>query len=78
MDDKKVLLEGVLLEDIDYSWIKVFESDCVKKWIGINHSSMLGTFIRIDEVKKEDAAQEVFQGPRAEGYDGDEIDVWGY
>jgi hypothetical protein len=78
MDDKKILLEGTLLEDIDCSWIKVFESDCVEKWIGINHSSMLGTFIRIDEVKKEDTPQETSQRPSAEGYDGDEIDVWGY
>ena len=78
MTDKKILLEGVLLEDIDYSWIKVFENDKSSKWLGISCSAPLGASLKIEEVIKEDADQEVYQGPRAEGYDGDEIDVWGY
>ena len=78
MTDKKILLEGVLLEDIDYSWIKVFENDKLEKWLGISCSAPFGASLRIEEVIKEDARQEVYQERGSEGYDGDEIDVWGY
>ena len=78
MDDKKTLSEEVSLEDIDYSWIKILDKDGAEKWLGIRYTEPFGASLRIEEVIKEDARQEVYQERGSEGYDGDEIDVWGY